>query len=53
MNDEDKAKKLISNINTVFGTVCMAVSLYGIYTEQYLMSCAYALLYIAYQQAVE
>ena len=51
--NEEKAKELIKNINTVFGTFCMGWSIYAIYTEQYMMSCAFALLYIAYQQAVE
>ena len=46
-------KTFIENLNTVLGTVCMVSALYGLVTESYLMACAYALFFIAFQQATE
>ena len=46
-------KTFIENLNTILGTVCMFAALYGLITENYLMACAYALFFIAFQQATE
>lgn len=44
---------MIKHINTILGLVCMWGSIYGLCIENYMMACAYALFFIAYQQATE
>ena len=46
-------KTFIENLNTILGTFCLAASVYGLGTDDYLMACAYALFFIAFQQATE
>ena len=46
-------KAFIENLNTILGAVCMFTALYGLVTESYMMACAYALFFIAFQQATE
>lgn len=43
-------KAFIENLNTILGTVCIAVAVYGLLIDNYLMSCAYSLIFIAFQQ---
>jgi len=44
---------MIKHMNTILGTICMVWSIYGLVVENYMLSCAYALFFIAYQQATE
>jgi hypothetical protein len=46
-------KSFIENLNTVLGTVCLVVAVYGLVTDNYIMSCAYSLIFIAFQQQTE
>lgn len=46
-------KSFIENLNTVLGTFCLAFAVYGLVVDNYLMSCAYSLIFIAFQQEKE
>jgi hypothetical protein len=46
-------KKFIENMNTILGIVCLIMATYGIHEENYVLSCAYALYFIAFQQVTE
>lgn len=46
-------KAFIENMNTVLGIVCLSVAVYGLVIDNYMMSCAYSLIFIAFQQQTE
>jgi hypothetical protein len=43
----------ISYLNLAIGTYCLIGSIQGLAQENYMMTCAHALFFIAFQQATE
>lgn len=43
----------IGYLNLAMGTYCLICSIDGLIKENYMMTCAHALFFIAFQQAIE